>query len=210
MDSFPAFVPMAGRRVVIVGEGRETAEKAALFTNAPCNLVRIPADDGALQPGAYAGAALVFIGDCDEAFAHRARSAAKAGGALLVNCVDRPPLCDFYTPAIVDRGSVVGAVGTTGQAPGLARRLKADIHARWPADLARLAGLIAAMKADARAALPDFDARRTYLEGLLDGPAAQAALAGDMDGALALARDALKAEALDPAICVPEVGPNGR
>ena len=193
MDSFPAFVPLAGRRVVIVGEGREAAEKAALFAGAPCDLVRAPADDGALAPGAYAGAALVFIGDCDEAFAIRARDAAKAGGALLVNCIDRPALCDFYTPAIVDRGPVVGGVGTTGQAPGLARRLKAEIQARWPAELARLAGLIEAMKADARAALPDFEARRAYLEGLLEGPAAEAALAGDAQRALSLARQALEA-----------------
>ncbi len=192
MDSFPAFVPLAGRRVVIVGEGRETAEKAALFAGAPCDLVRAPADDRALQPAAYAGVSLVFIGDCDEAFAIRARQAAKVGGALLVNCIDRPALCDFYTPAIVDRGPVVGAVGTTGQAPGLARKLKADIQTRWPEGLARLASLIEAMKADARAALPDFDARRTYLEGLLEGPAAEAALAGDAEGALALAQTALR------------------
>jgi precorrin-2 dehydrogenase/sirohydrochlorin ferrochelatase len=192
MDSFPAFVPLAGRRVVIVGEGREAAEKASLFAGAPCELVRIPADEGALTPGSYAGAALVFIGDCEEGFAARALQAAKAGGALLINCIDRPGLCDFYTPAIVDRGPVVCAVGTTGQAPGLARKLKADIHAHWPADLARLAGLVEAIKADARTILPDFDRRRAYLESLLDGPAAEAALAGDPERALALAHEALR------------------
>lgn len=191
MNSFPAFVPLAGRRVVIVGQGRETDEKAALFVGAPCELVRIPADAAALEPEFYAGAALVFIGDCDTVFAEAARSAAKAGGALLVNCVDRPALCDFYTPAIVDRGPVVGAVGTTGQAPGLARLLKAEIDARWPADLERLASLVAAMKLDVRAALPDFAARRDFLESLLTGPPADAALAGDLAQALRLAREAL-------------------
>src|ERR1700761_3783440 len=145
MDSFPAFVPLAGRRVVIVGEGRETDEKAALFSNAPCDLARIAADGAALDPTIYRDAALVFIGDCDETFAIRARTAAKAGGALLVNCVDRPALCDFYTPAIVDRGAVVGAVGTTGLAPGLARKLKGEIDRTWPANLARLAELVEAM-----------------------------------------------------------------
>lgn len=193
MDSFPAFIPLAGRRVVIVGEAREAAEKAALFDHAPCELVRLPADDRALQPESYAGAALVFIADCDPEFAHRARDAARAGGALLVNCVDRPALCDFYTPAVVDRGPVVGAVGTTGQAPGLARRLKGEIDAHWPEGLNRLAGLVDALKAEARAALPEFDVRRAYLESLLAGAAAEAALAGDMDLALRLARQALAA-----------------
>ncbi len=188
MDSFPAFVPLSGRRVVIVGEGREADEKAALFVGAPCNLVRIPADRAALEPRVYAGATLVFIGDCDAAYAEAARSAAQVGGAMLVNCIDKPALCDFYTPAIVDRGPVVGAIGTTGQAPGLARTLKTEIDARWPAGLARLAGLIAAMKIEARAALPEFGPRRDYLESLLTGPAAEAAMADDLPRALDLAR----------------------
>ena len=191
MESFPAFVPLEGRRVVIVGEGRETEEKAALFVGAPCDLARFPADAAALEPELYAGASLVFIGDCDSVYAEAARSAAKSGGALMVNCVDRPALCDFYTPAIVDRGAVVGAVGTTGQAPGLARLLKAEIDARWPRGLSRLAALVAAMKSEARAALPDFTERRDFLESLLEGSAAEAALAGDMDKALRLARAGL-------------------
>jgi precorrin-2 dehydrogenase/sirohydrochlorin ferrochelatase len=191
MQSFPAFVPLGGRRIVIVGEGRETDEKAVLFRGAPCDLVRVPADRAALDPTLYDGATLVFIGDCDTAYAEAARSAAKAGGAMLVNCVDRPALCDFYTPAIVDRGPVVGAVGTTGQAPGLARRLKAEIDARWPEGLFRLAALIDTMKLDARAVLPDFGARRDFLESLLDGPAAEAALLGDIERALLLAREQL-------------------
>jgi len=199
MDSFPAFVPLAGRRVVIVGDGREAAEKAALFDGAPCELVQLAADDAALDPQPYAGAALVFIGDCDEAFARQARDAARAGGALLVNCVDRPALCDFYTPAIVDRGAVVGAIGTTGQAPGLARRLKGELDARWPQRLGALAALIEAVKVDARRRLPDFDARRAFLESLLDGPAAEAALAGEGDRAITLAREALEQFPLIPA-----------
>jgi precorrin-2 dehydrogenase/sirohydrochlorin ferrochelatase len=193
MDSFPAFVPLSGRRVRIVGEGRETDEKAALFVGAPCELVRIAADDAALRPEIYKGATLVFIGDCEVAYAGAARAAAKVGGALLVNCIDKPKLCDFYTPAIVDRGPVVGAVGTTGQAPGLARRLKAALGAQWSPHLSRLAGLIDGMKVEARTALPDFDTRRDYLESLLEGEAANAALSGAHEDALALARAALAA-----------------
>jgi precorrin-2 dehydrogenase/sirohydrochlorin ferrochelatase len=193
MDSFPAFLPLAGRRVVIVGVGRETDEKAALFVGAPCDLVRIPADDAALKPEIYAKAALVFIGDCDIAYAEAARAAAKVGGALMVNCVDRPALCDFYTPAIVDRGPVVGAIGTTGQAPGLARKLKGEIDAEWPTQLGGLAAVIDAMKSEARAGIPAFDLRRAFLESLLEGDVAAAALDGDHEKALSLARAALSA-----------------
>ncbi len=190
MDSFPAFIPLSGRRVVIVGAGREAEEKAALFAGSPATLVRLPADAAALTSAAYADAALVFIADQDAQWSALARAAAKAAGAL-VNVVDKPALCDFYTPAIVDRGPVVGAVGTTGSAPGLARRLKIEMGERWPEGLARVAALIAGLKVEARAALPAFEARRDFLDSVLDSRAAEAALAGDMKRAERLAREAL-------------------
>ena len=193
MDAFPAFVPLKGRRVIIVGEGFMAEEKAALFEGSPAELIRLPQGPDALKPKTYAGAALVFVASEDEAIARREAEAARAGGAMLVNVVDRPALCDFYTPAIVDRGAVVGAIGTTGQAPGLARRLKAALNASWPEGLSRLAALIDAMKAEVRAALPHFEARRDFLESLLEGKAAEAALAGEGDEALRLAREKLRA-----------------
>lgn len=190
MDAFPAFIPLAGRRVVLIGAGREAEEKAALFTGSPATLVRLPADEAALRPETYADAAIVFIADQDFDWSQRARAAAKAAGAL-VNVVDKPALCDFYTPAIVDRSPIVGAVGSTGSAPGLARRLKAELNARWPEGLGRVAAMIGAVKAEARIALPEFEARRDFLDALLDSPAADAALAGDMGHARRLARKAL-------------------
>jgi precorrin-2 dehydrogenase/sirohydrochlorin ferrochelatase len=190
MDAFPAFVSLAGRRVIIVGMGREAQEKAALFVGSPATLVRLPADAAALRPETYAGAAIVFIADQDWDWSTRARAAAKAAGAL-VNVVDKPALCDFYTPAIVDRGPVVGAIGSTGSAPGLARRLKTELNSRWPEGLGRVAAMIGGIKAAARAALPEFEARRDFLDTLLDSPAADAALAGDLDAAHRLAREAL-------------------
>ena len=200
MDAFPAFIPLAGRRVVIVGAGREAEEKAALFVGSPANLVRLAADDAALRSETYTGAAIVFIADQDWDWSVTARAAATAAGAL-VNVVDKPALCDFYTPAIVDRGAIVGAVGSTGSAPGLARRLKSELNARWPEGLGRVAAMIGGIKAAARAALPDFETRRDFLDTLLDSPAADAALAGDMDAAHRLAGEALiqatKAAALE-------------
>jgi hypothetical protein len=65
--------------------------------------------------------------------------------------------------------------------------------AQWSPHLSRLAGLIDGMKVEARTALPDFDTRRDYLESLLEGEAANAALSGAHEDALALARAALAA-----------------
>jgi precorrin-2 dehydrogenase/sirohydrochlorin ferrochelatase len=139
MDAFPAFFPLAGRRIVIAGEGDAADAKARLFDGSPATVARLnPAE--ALTPGAYAGAALAFVAGGDETFVTGAAAAARAAG-IPVNVVDHPALCDFITPAVVDRGEVVAAVGTTGAAPMLAALLRNDLEAAIPEGAGRVAAL---------------------------------------------------------------------
>ena len=101
-----------------------------------------------------------------------------------MNVVDHPALCDFYTPALIDRGAVVAAVGATGAAPLLAAMLRNDIEAVIPQGAGRLADLFRATRDEVRAALPDMTERRAFLRQIMRGPAAEAALAGDTETAL--------------------------
>ncbi|MET0273470.1 MAG: NAD(P)-dependent oxidoreductase, partial [Phenylobacterium sp.] len=112
MDAFPAFFPLAGRIVVIAGTGEGAEAKARLFEGSPATVVRI---DGpaATTPGAYAGAILAFVASEDEVFARAAADAARAA-QVPRNVVDPPKLCDITTPAVIDPGSVVAAIGTRG------------------------------------------------------------------------------------------------
>ncbi|HKP77574.1 MAG TPA: siroheme synthase, partial [Phenylobacterium sp.] len=41
MDAFPAFFPLAGRSVVIAGEGEAAEAKVRLFAGSPATLVRL-------------------------------------------------------------------------------------------------------------------------------------------------------------------------
>lgn len=189
MEAFPAFFPLAGRKVAIVGDGEAAEAKAALFANSPAEIVRLDAA-AALSPQAYAGALLAFVAGGDEAFARAAAAAARQAGAL-VNVVDRPALCDFTTPAVIDRGEVVAAVGTGGAAPMLAALLRSDIEARVPEGAGRVAALLRRLQDEVRAALPDLAARRAFLRGVLSGPAARAAAEGDTETAARLLREAL-------------------
>jgi precorrin-2 dehydrogenase/sirohydrochlorin ferrochelatase len=196
MDAFPAFFPLAGRRVVVVGSGEAADNKARLFDGSPATLARL-SEDEASQPGAFDGAILAFIASEDEAFIVQAAGAARAAGAA-VNVVDHPEHCDFYTPAVIDRGAVVAAVGATGAAPLLAAMLRNTIEAQVPEGAGRVAALFRATRDEVRAALPDIGDRRGFLRDALNGPAAQAALDGDMDAALALLREAIAALAEGP------------
>jgi precorrin-2 dehydrogenase/sirohydrochlorin ferrochelatase len=203
MDAFPAYFPLADRTVVIAGDGALAEAKARLFVGSPATIVRL-SGDAAFDPAAYAGAVLAFVASEEPAVRRRAHSAAKAAG-VLVNVVDDPKLCDFTTPAVIDRGAVVAAVGTGGAAPLLAAMLRNDIEARVPPGAGRVAALLQSLQGEVRAALPDTPARRAFLRRVLTGPAADAALRGEMDLAQRLLRAALaeaKGQRAQGRVCV--------
>ncbi|MGR4862798.1 NAD(P)-dependent oxidoreductase [Caulobacter sp. LARHSG274] len=189
MDLFPAYFPLAGRRVVIAGHGEAADNKARLFEGSPATLVRV---DGpaAFLPGTYAGAVLAFVAGDDEVFLQAAASAARAA-RVLVNVVDRPAMSDFNTPAVIDRGEVVAAVGTGGASPTLATKLRNDIEVQVPEGSGRVAALLRRFQDEVRAALPALHERRAFLRDAVTGEAAQAAMGGDMDKAGELFRQAL-------------------
>lgn len=188
MDAFPAFIPLAGRTVVVAGEGEMADAKARLFEGSPARLTRLWGE-AALESEAYRGAALAFVAGEAE-FCRAAAFAVRAAG-VLVNVVDRPELCDFNTPGIVDRGAVVGAVGSVGAAPVLVVRLRQEIESRWPAGLGGVARLMGVLRSDVRAATADWSERRRLLSALMQGPWADAAQTGDVDLGVDLARGAL-------------------
>ncbi len=164
--------------MVIAGEGEPAESKARLFDGSPAEIVRLVGDE-ALDAAAYAGAALIFIASWDETFAIAATAAARTAGAP-VNVVDRPAMSDFHTPAIVDRGAVVAAIGTGGGAPVLASLLRAEIEARIPAGAGAIAALLGDRRAALRAALPDLADRRSFFRAMLAGDVAKAAAGGDL------------------------------
>jgi precorrin-2 dehydrogenase/sirohydrochlorin ferrochelatase len=182
METFPAFFPLRGKRVVIAGEGEPADAKARLLAGAPAILVRLSAAE-ALQPTAYAGADLVFVASYDAAFRAAAARAARNCGAPL-NVVDAPELSDFHTPAIIDRGQVVAAIGTAGASPLLASLLRSELEILIPEGAGRIAAMFGKRRDAVRAVFPDLARRRAFLRKVLVGPAATAAAAGDEDAAL--------------------------
>jgi precorrin-2 dehydrogenase / sirohydrochlorin ferrochelatase len=194
MDVFPAYFPLKGRRVVIAGEGEGAEAKARLFADAPAEIVRLNGE-AALKAASYKGATLAFIAHADPAFLAQAAAAARKA-CVPVNVVDRPGLCDFNTPAVIDRGEVVAAVGTGGSAPLLASLLRADIEARVPEGAGWVAALLRKMQIEVRAAFPDLPARRAFLRRVIDGPVAKAAMSGELEEAEALMRAAITAGGL--------------
>lgn len=189
MNAFPAFFPLAGRAVAIVGDGEGARIKARLFEGSPAKILRLSAVEGG-DPRAYEGAVLAFVAVEDDALAAACAAAARQAH-VPVNVVDRPALCDFTTPALIDRGDVVAAIGTGGTAPLLASLLRGDIEARLPQGAGRVAALLGRMQREVREAYPDLARRRAFLRSVLSGAVAEAAMAGDSERAERLLREAM-------------------
>ena len=163
MDQLPIFVNLKGRNVLLVGEGEMADAKRRLIERAGGICVDAGQEDVRI--------AFVAIADEDEACA--AADELKARG-LLVNVVDRPEICDFTTPAIVDRTPVLVAVGTGGASAGMAKAIRQRIETLLPESLGPLANAIAAARFKIRARWPEGPQRRRALDqgfaagGLLD------------------------------------------
>jgi precorrin-2 dehydrogenase/sirohydrochlorin ferrochelatase len=197
MQSFPAFFRLDNARIALVGDDPGHHPKAWLFEQAPCEVVAMTAE-AALAHGALQGFRFAFIHLADPEMAAILAEAARASGTL-VNVTDRPELCDFYTPAIIDRGRVVVAIGTGGSAPVLATRLRSQIEARLPEGLDRVAELSERLREVLKAEVPDFQTRRLLWRKVLSGAPAHAAVEGDLDAAERLARAIIRGEAEAPA-----------
>ena len=119
MKHLPLFFDLAGRRVVVMGEGPAAERRADLVRSAGADVRRIASPT--VSSLDFRGAAAVFIatGDADRDAA--AQKIARSVG-VPVNVADRPALCDFILPAIVDRDGVVVAISTGGASPTLASR----------------------------------------------------------------------------------------
>ena len=169
LGSLPLFVRLAGRPVILLGEGEPAEAKRRLLDRA-----------GALVVGEDAQAALAIVAIEDEGQAQGAIARLKARG-VLVNAVDRPAACDFTLPAIVERGPVIVAIGTGGVSAGLAAALRQRLEALLPAGLGTLAEGLYAARAALRARFPDGAERRRAIGAALSPGGALDPLAGETD-----------------------------
>jgi precorrin-2 dehydrogenase/sirohydrochlorin ferrochelatase len=172
---FPVFLDLTGRLVVVVGGGAVGLRKAraALAAGAVVRVVDPEADAGpefAHIPEPYRcehldGASLVFAA-APPAVNARVVADAKARG-VWVNAATEPEQGDFSLPSVVRRGDFVLAVGTSGAAPALARRVREKLEAEFDAAFAEWVRLLNELRPEAFA-ITDPDVRRELLDSLAE------------------------------------------
>ncbi|KQM64208.1 siroheme synthase [Sphingomonas sp. Leaf17] len=169
LHSIPIFVRLAGRPVMLLGEGEAADAKR-----------RILERGGAVIVGEDATAALAIIAIEEEDAAVAAVGRLRARG-LLVNAVDRPALCDFTLPAIVDRAPLLLAIGTGGASAGMAAAVRQRLEALLPADLGARADALFAARGALKARFPDGGERRRALAAAMAAGGALDPLADAVD-----------------------------
>lgn len=186
LNTFPLSYKVKGQRIVIIGGGEEALNKLRLATKTTAQVViisrHIEADfrafaveviERAFAPADLDGAALVFVAE-EGPDAELAKRETRARGIPL-NVVDVPAECDFYTPSIVDRAPLTVAISTEGDAPVLARLVRARIEAMLSPGFGKVARLAGGLRQRVESLIHDGAARRRYYEALVTSPSVEAA-----------------------------------
>src|SRR5690606_18224241 len=181
LNTFPLSFKVKGKRIIIVGGNDEALNKVRLVSKTTASVEiysdHVEADFSefsvtiihrSITAEDIAGASLIFVAEENEG-AELAKATARRLGIPL-NVVDVPAECDFYTPSIVDRAPLTVAISTEGDAPVLARLVRAQIEALLAPGIGKIASLAGGLRQKVESLIQDGAARRRYYEDLVTLP----------------------------------------
>ena len=187
---FPMFLKLRGRPCLVVGAGAVGEVKIASLWEAEAT-VRVVAPKATAQVEAWAeakgiawlaraweprdleGMFLVVAATSSQTLHEQIFDEAHRRG-VLCNVVDAPDLCDFYYPAVVQRGALQIAVSTSGQSPALAQRLRKELENQFGPEYEVWLGHLGEERDKLFAAKLDADERKRLLHDLASAEAFKA------------------------------------
>jgi siroheme synthase-like protein len=179
---FPLFLKLEGKRCLVVGAGPIGLEKVesllpcgpSLRVIAPHAVARIQQLNATgeiewlgrlFEPGDVDGYDLI-IAATNEREVNRTVFEEASRRSILCNTADDPPLCDFFFGSLVQRGALQIAISTAGESPALAQRLRREIDAQLPADLAPWLANLGQLRREVLQAMPAGTERKALLHAL--------------------------------------------
>lgn len=88
---------------------------------------------------------------------------------LLYNVVDAVEHCNFFTPAVVERGDLKIAISTNGQSPVLARHLRQDLEAALPEVIGNWVQELGTLRSKLKFEIPsDLETRKRIIEEVIE------------------------------------------
>ncbi|MFO7542015.1 MAG: siroheme synthase CysG [Thiobacillus sp.] len=193
MNYLPIFLDLRDRHCLVVGGSETAARKAELLLRAGARVdvvaptlhegwARLPDADKVVRvadhfdPALLDGKDAVIVVEEDVAKAKAVADAARTRH-IPVNVADKPALCSFILPSIIDRSPIMVAVSSGGESPVLARMLRARLETMIPAAYGRLSALASRYKDRVRTAIKR-EQRRAFWEKVFLSPVAEMVFSG--------------------------------
>lgn len=161
MAKYPIFLELGGQRTVIIGGGSVAVRKAQGLLDAGARVVVVAERIDKMMTAlcrnknaelikskyskSYLAEAMLAIAATNNQQLNRQIYKDCQELEVLCNVVDEPSLCDFLVPAVVKRGDLQIAIGTSGQCPAYAGHIRkklekifTDKHGEFLAELQML------------------------------------------------------------------------
>lgn len=144
---FPMFMKLTGKRCLVVGAGKvgepkiggliDTGARVQVVARQASNQVLEWAEAGKIDLGLRAfsandldGSFLAVVATASSHLNRNIYREAQLRG-VLCNVVDVPELCDFFYPAVVQRGDFQIAISTGGKSPSLAQKIRQQLEKQF-------------------------------------------------------------------------------
>lgn len=211
MDFLPVFLRLQGQNALVVGGGQVALRKVQMLLRSGAHVHLVAPDIGpevrkllsaaphALQERGFLdsdldGVKLVIAATDDTVLNHHVFELASARN-LPVNVVDQPELCSFIFPSIVDRSPLIVAVSSGGNAPVLARLLRARLETLIPSAYGSLVQLLGKYRELAKQRFGSIAQRMRFWENIVNGPVAELMMSGQQDRAEQLLLETMERDA---------------
>ena len=162
MKYYPVNLDVKNRKCLIVGGGRVGTRKVITLLDCGAIIIVVSpvasekllelADNSMItmkkrpyQASDLDGMFLVF-GTTDDEVLNRQISADAEKLNMLCNIADRPNVCNFILPSIVNRGDLVISISTSGKSPAFAKKLRKELEKQFGVEYAEFLRLMGAIR----------------------------------------------------------------
>src|SRR3990170_3499874 len=162
MRYYPIYLDIRDKPCVVIGGGEVAERKVFSLLNAGAKVTvvspavtavlkgiseagRVEIKERPFSKGDLKGAFLAYAATDSEDINYKISEEARKRGVLL-NIVDKPEMCDFIVPSVVERGLLSIAISTGGASPAFAKRLRLEMEERYGEEYSVFLEIMAAIR----------------------------------------------------------------
>jgi precorrin-2 dehydrogenase/sirohydrochlorin ferrochelatase len=186
MRYYPILLDLLGKSCLVVGGGRVAERKVLTLLKTGCHVtvwsprlttkLMVLARSHAIahrragyRHGSLGKYHLVIAATDDPEVQQAVRREAQRE-RVLVNVVDRPELCDFIAPSVVNRGDLMVAISTGGASPLVAKRIRHQLERLFGQEHAVMLKILSQIRAKLPSQVESPAERKRLFKRIVDSP----------------------------------------